>query len=351
MRCGRLSHKPQDEEEFALQSPGDTEAVTVGSDSAPRSVVPLVIVPLLLVSAFVAVTVLFGWLALDGDRPEELVTELQRADRGSFRAAVALVQMLRDPANKELRRNQMLAGQLAEILEIELEAGSRDPERIQLRSFLCRALGEFEDVQSLRVLILAVETERDPQEIEVRRSALEAIAQLVARRPARDAPLDPRVSQAARDATQPPPTEEVDARPRDALRATAAFTLGVIGDDAARTRLVQLLEDSSPDVRFNAATGLARHGRAEAEVVLLEMLDPDAPAIVDAETTARGKAWRRQIVLRNGLRSVELLRAANRQLDTSRLTERVRRLTAYADDPIVQHEARMTLQALEALPP
>ncbi|MCH5375310.1 MAG: hypothetical protein JJ992_15165, partial [Planctomycetes bacterium] len=106
-----------------------------------------------------------------------------------------------------------------------------------------------------------------------------------------------------------------------------------------------------PDVRFNAATGLARRGRAEAEDVLLEMLDPDAVAVVQAETTTRGRTWRRQIVLRNALRSVESLLKANRRLDAARLTRAVRRLTRYPDDPLVQQHAGLTLQALNALPP
>jgi hypothetical protein len=112
-----------------------------------------------------------------------------------------------------------------------------------------------------------------------------------------------------------------------------------------------LLEDAHADVRFNAATGLARHGRAEAETVLLEMLDPDSPATAAGESTARGAQWRRQIVLGNALRSVESLVAANPQMDAIRLRERVRRLSDGAEDPLVRHQARRTLQALAALPP
>ena len=39
-----------------------------------------------------------------------------------------------------------------------------------------------------------------------------------------------------------------------------AFALGVVGDDLARERLRGMLGSAHPDVRFNAATGLARWG-------------------------------------------------------------------------------------------
>ncbi|MCL4201118.1 MAG: HEAT repeat domain-containing protein [Pirellulaceae bacterium] len=315
---------------------------------SPPSIVPLVLVPLLMVAAFVVVVALFGWLGLAGARPEELVARLQRADRNSFRAAVALVQMLREPENAHLRRDEQLARQLSGLLQHEVATGNLEPERIQLRSFLCRALGEFEGDEVLYALLDAGATERDPREIDVRRSAFEAIAQIASRRSAEARPLVPGLLETLLAATQAPSAEPPTSPSRDSLRATAAFTLGVLGDDRAQTALLNLLDDPCADVRFNAATGLARWGRFESERVLLEMLDPESESAVAGEGTERGRAWRRQIVLRSALRSVELLWTTTPPNDSDRLYQAVLRLTRYSDDPAVQRQARRIMQAVEA---
>lgn len=346
-----MSEKPDEGgRSEAVSSPGENLTPAFG-ESPRRSFLPLVLVPLLIVSAFVVVIVLFGWLAATGTRPEDLVTRLQQGDRAGFQAAVELVQLLRDPANEDLRQDQQLARRLSTILQSELDAGSLDPERIQLRSFLCRALGELEGDETMPVLIQAANTERDLLEIEVRRSALESIAQIVQQRRERNLPLDQRLLPTVLEATRLPSDETPNSVPRGPLRATAAFTLGVIGSDPAQSRLVSLLEDPDADVRFNAATGLARHGRVEAEGVLLEMLDPEASSIVAAESTMRGKDWRREIVLRNALRSVESLLLNNRQMDARQLKEAIRRLAQESEDAVVRRRARGILQALDALPP
>jgi HEAT repeat protein len=316
-------------------------------------VTSLVVMPLLMVTAFVVVVVLFGWLGLAGEGVEQLVARLQRADRQAFRDAVTLVQMLRDPANDPLRRDEWLARELARLLREELSAGHLDAPRIQLRSFLCRALGELDREEVLDPLLVAAGTERDVREIEVRRSALEAIAQLLARRPDWISRTDERLLGTLLEATDGTGTESPGSGARDAQRATATFALGVVDDPRAHARLVTLLDDPCVDVRFNAATGLARWGRLESVPVLLEMLDPDAESVVAGEAVPRQRAWRRQIVLRSALRSVELLSGALLSgalspPDRQRLHYAVRRLTRHPDDLTIQHVARRTLQALEA---
>jgi HEAT repeat protein len=328
----------------------DDQSLDKREHSARGPFFPLVLLPLLMVLAFVLVIVLFGWLGLAGDSPEELITRLQRADRGSFRDAVTLVQLLREPGSESLRRDERLGRQLSRLLHQELAAGQMEPERIRLRSFLCRALGELERAEVLEGLLAAADTERDLREIDVRRSALEAIAQFVARHPAKVQPSDDRLLDTLLAATRRSAADDPASAERDALRATAAFALGVLDDPRAHAGLVALLDDPRADVRFNAATGLARWGRAESVPVLLEMLDPESESVVRSETTPRQRAWRRQIVLRSALRSVELLCSGEYPPDGPSLVAAVQRLSDYPDDLNVQHQALRTMQALKAPP-
>ncbi len=343
-----MTDDPRPDKSASQLPASESDVADESLPNSPPSIIPLVLVPLLMVAAFVVVIALFGWLGLAGDRPEELVAQLQRADRDSFRAAVALVQMLREPENAPLRRDEQLARQLSGLLQHEVATGNLEPERIQLRSFLCRALGEFEGAEVLAPLLTAGATERDAREIDVRRSAFEAIAQIASRQTAESRPPVPGLLETLLAATEVPPAEVPPAPSRDSLRATAAFTLGVLGDDRAQTALLYLLDDPCADVRFNAATGLARWGRFESEAVLLEMLDPESEAAVAGEGTERGRAWRRQIVLRSGLRSVELLWNTSPPSDSDRLYQAVLRLTRYPDDLAVQRQARRIMQAVEA---
>jgi HEAT repeat protein len=260
-----------------------------------------------------------------------------------------LVQLLRAPENEPLRNDERFARQLSRLLQEELESGSLDPDRIQLRSFLCRMLGELRGAEVLATLLQAAGTERDAREIEVRRSALEALAQIIARSPDVDPSTAPGLIDTLVDATRWNDAAGPPSAARHAQRATAAFALGVCSDERAQACLLNLLEDPSADVRFNAATGLARWGRFEAEPVLLEMLDPGFAST--GETTSRAIAWRRQVVMRNALRSVEALWTADPAGGTARLREAVHRLTNYPEDPIVQQQALQTMQVVTAALP
>lgn len=338
--------RPENDVEDVEDVLDSASADAAGDGRAPW--VPLVLMPLLMVTAFVLVIVLFGWLGVAGDDPEELVARLQRADRAGFRDAVTLVQMLREPASQHLRQDPRLARALIRLLQDELAAGRMEDDRIQLRSFLCRALGEFERDEVLSPLLDAANTERGVREIDVRRSALEAIAQLVAARPSLLEDADDRMLQILLAATQRPPQDEAAQTDRDAQRATAAFALGVLDHPEAHDRLVVLLDDLSVDVRYNAAAGLARWGREEAAPVLLEMLNGPDASPQDVSATARQRVWRRQIVTRSALRSLELLWAADAPVDWQPLRAAVQRLASDQDDLNIRHQARRTLQALEA---
>ena len=91
------------------------------------------------------------------------------------------------------------------------------------------------------------------------------------------------------------------------LRSAAAYTLGVLGGDAALERLEELLEDAAEDVRFNAAVGLARQGSDASWDTLSEMLalpDPPAPKRDEAAQATR---YRRVLIVVNALKAIGLL--------------------------------------------
>jgi hypothetical protein len=184
------------------------------------------------------------------------------------------------------------------------------------------------------VLIEAAKTQRDEREAGVRRAAIEAMAVLtsnvgVDRLPSREA-MAAALLEASRDR-------------HATLRLAAAFTLGVVGGREAQTRLQEMLVDGYPDVRYNAATGLARHGNVKAVGVLVEMLDPDQGAAIEVEKQEAAREHKRTLVLVNALRAAGQLAAANPAADLSRLAEAVERLSRADVD------AEIRVQAAEVL--
>jgi HEAT repeat protein len=119
---------------------------------------------------------------------------------------------------------------------------------------------------------------------------------------------------------------------RNELRSAAAFTLGVIGGDAALNRLRYLLGDSFPNVRYNAATALCRHGDVSALPVLLEMLDPESAACRAADSA------KRVLVLTNGIRAASELAEKNATAGLEPLLGALRKI---ADGELAQFPSRV----------
>ena len=330
-----------------LTPPGEdsesTEQAGVGSG------IRFVLIPLSLVAALVALGLLLGWLVSPSVDPKELIQDLGQDERGNWRKALALANLLRDPDCAEIRRDPDVAKQLALLLGAEIDAAQMDEDRIKLRIFLCRALGEFETARALPELIRAGLAERDPAEIDVRRSAVEAIAVVVSQIGPEQVRDEEAILAMVLDAGDQFGDRHEDADGRARLRGSAAFLLGVLGGSRALERLVQLLEDPVPDVRYNAATGLARHGRAEAFDVLQEMLDPDRVDAVYGEPSAEGREWKRALVMTNAIRAVTQLAERTPSSDFGPLIVRLEHLADAGVSRPVQIEARETLHALKAL--
>jgi HEAT repeat protein len=330
-------------------------------------ILQLFLIPLLIVAIVVMVWLLFSWMAnLGQDNPKSLVEALARGDDSSWQRAYQLADLLRspDPKYDALRRDSALAKQLAVMLAQDLKVpaeGDSARVRIMRRMFICRALGSFEVTDGLPVLIEAAKTERDPIEAEVRLAAIEGITTLADRNGPESFQENPQLIQqllaASRepDGTGPAPSTTRDGqpttfRPQAEIRAVAAYALGVIGGDEALARLkIMLRADAYPNARYNAATGLARHGDPACLIGLKEMLDPDNERAASDENNDRDKDRKRATVLMNGIRATLIYADASPDAD---LTELKAALQQLADDPLTSIQtdrSRIQSSAQEAL--
>ena len=320
------------------------DAANLRDDGSPEAFstlglcVKLILLPGSLVLVLVMIVVIFGWLTLSPGDVDSLVDALGKRGNTRWRAAVELAAVLRDPGNVRLKSDPVLAGRLTDVLKREIEAGRMHNDQITLRVYLCRALGEFHIPDALPVLVEAAEAQRDEREADVRRSAIEAIAVLASN-------VGP-----ARLRSQPGLMSvllETAEDTRAPLRSAAAFTLGVVGGTEAQARLEILLTDGHPDVRYNAATGLARHGNVKGVEVLLEMLDPTERAGIDVEKQEPARDSKRAMILINALRATSQLASANPTADMGRLTRAIERLSQADVDKEIRLKAVQVLSELE----
>ncbi len=302
-------------------------------------ILQLFIVPGVIVVAIVLVWLLFTWVARAGDDPKQYISGLRRPGPGRWQVAANLANTLRDERYESFKRDREAARQLAEILSEELEAGNMEEKPVTLRVFLARALGEFYVDEGLPVLIRAATTQRDPAELDVRRAAVEAIALLG--------------ENVQRETGKPLDSPELDAALRELardddpqMRVRVAYALGVLGGEERLDLLEMLLRDANADVRYNAATGLARHGRTEAIETLVEMLDPNQQEATALEGEVGRRPTKRALIHLNALRAIQKLAAANPQSDLAPLRPALEKLAAADVPKVVQVEAAATLAAL-----
>jgi len=269
--------------------------------------VQLFLIPGLIVAIIVVVWLLFHWLAQMGNDPREYVKKLRGNNEVRWQAAVNLAGALHGAAGDEIKHDTTVADDLGQILNEEISAGSMEERPINLRVYLCRALGEFQVEAALPALLTAASTQRADVEIDVRRAAVHGLASLAANLKA----VQPDWKNAELAATLIAASKSDN----DNLRAESAFALGVIADQPeAAARLAQMLDDPHPDARFNAATGLARRGDAAALPVLLEMLGSDQ-TLATQEESAENRQEKQAIVNVNGLRAIAQLADANSTVD------------------------------------
>jgi len=285
-----------------------------GRSGSPEDVLPpveppsagfilqLFFIPLVIVALVVMVWLMFSWIAQAGSDPRDLVDNLKRLNDSSWQSALSLAEQLKNPEYDHLKDDHGLAKDLAEVLQSELQTGSIEEPRLRLRIFLCRSLGEFRVADGLDALVQAATQELKPEEINVRAAAVEALAISAANPQFTKLREDPRVLEAIMAASQVRRDGDDPNHLAAELRSRAAYALGVYGGATALDRLATMLDDAYPNVRYNAATGLARQGDFRATPALLEMLDPaGSGGMVDEQSEGEKQRKRSQILL-NGVR-------------------------------------------------
>ncbi len=263
-------------------SPSDHGLPPVEPPSA-RFILQLFVVPAVIVILIVLVWMLFNWLAQMGSDPTKYVAALRSNSKARWQAAASLADILNDKRNVELKRNPRLAQDLASLLSDELKEPNEGEEQEMLEVYLCRALGEFSVPEAVPPLVEAASRTR-PEDIAVRRAALEGLAVLASHLNIAETPYQAQVDQALASAAA-----DTDAQ----IRSVAAFALGVLGDKASVELLRQMLSDVYPDVRYNAATGLARCHDAAGLDVILEMLDPEEQKSAKLESEGESREIKR----------------------------------------------------------
>jgi hypothetical protein len=264
--------------------------------------VQLFLIPGLIVAIIVVVWLLFHWLAQMGNDPREYVKKLRGNNEVRWQAAVNLAGALHGAAGDEIKRDTAVANDLGDILKEEIATGSMDERPINLRIYLCRALGEFKVEAALPALLIAATTQRGDAELDVRRAAIYGLASLAANlkkeQPGwKNADLLTTLIAASKSEN-------------DNLRAESAFALGLIADEPeVAARLEQMLDDPHPDARF-----------------IVEMLGSDQTQAAQEERP-ENKQQKQAIVNINGLRAIAQLADANSEVDLHGVEAPVQQLT------------------------
>jgi HEAT repeat protein len=280
--------------------------------------VQLFVIPGVIVAIIVVVWLLFHWLAHMGNDPRVYISKLRGNAETRWQAASNLAGSMQGEAGKEIKGDAKVAADLAAILEEEITAGSMDEKPLNMRMYLCFALGEFHVPTPLPTLIKAASTQRDDREINVRRAAVYGLAVLISN--LKDTSL------AAKYPELVPTLLAASKSDNDNLRTEAAFALCQVDDPAATERLKGMLDDPHADARFNAAGFFARHGDDVALPVIMEMLDPDQKLAIKDEKEEAHNA-KRILVNINGLRNLEELSKSKPELDLTDAKKAVEQLT------------------------
>ncbi len=215
--------------------------------AAPAIAVQFFLIPLLVVGATVLVYIGFRSLLSEDRSAEEYLTDIRSG--GSNRrwpAAYELSRLMADPEFVK-REEAKLAPELTKAFA---DSKNDDP---RVRQYLALTLGRLTPPLPADARTLLVEALND-QDSQTRISAIWALGSTG----------DPSVA----------PDIERQYQSDDAgVRKMAVYALGSMPAGTGDGTLVRALEDSQADVQWNAAIGLARHGRHEGVHVLRRMLD------------------------------------------------------------------------------
>jgi HEAT repeat protein len=279
--------------------------------AAPAIAVQFFLIPLLVVGATVLVYIGFRSLLSEDRSAEEYLTDIRTG--GSNRRWPAAYELSRLMADPEFVRREE-AKLAPELTKAFADSKNDDP---RVRQYLALTLGRLTPPLPADARQLLVEALGD-KDGQTRISAIWALG-------------------STGDRSVVAEVERQYGSEDAGVRKMAVYALGSMPADAGNDTLVKALEDPEPDVQWNAAIGLARHGRHEGVPVLRRMLDR---AYVERNVTRQAQP-RDDVdpvgeVMISGLRAIAALREAT-------LSEQVRALST--DD----QNLKVRQAALEAL--
>jgi HEAT repeat protein len=214
--------------------------------AAPALAVQFFLIPLTVVALTVTVYVGFRSLLADDRSPQEYLSEIRNG--GSDRRWPAAYELSRLMSNPKVRSDKALATALVKAFQ----ESKADPD---VRRYLALAIGRLDPPlppDALTGLTLAL----DDPDSQTRISVIWALGS------SGDEAVVPRLI---------PLYQSQDADP--GIRKMVVYALGALPGDTQVDTLRTALQDETPDVRWNAAVALARHGRSEGASVLHQMLD------------------------------------------------------------------------------
>lgn len=323
--------------EFTVPDRATQEKMASEPHSPPAPTWRLVVLPAVIVLVVVVASLLLLRALHEQHDPRELARGMRQRGRRGWQNAYVLSRLLLDPDHEHVRDDVQLCRILKTILVQQNQRARKaadagqptDEELIRFRVLLCRMLGEFRLLDGLPALLECASPtssgkSKADQEAPVRRAAMEAIAVLAANVGPEKIRADTETVEVLVAASRSG-NASASVKHDAGVGAAAAFALGVLGGPRATEQLVKLLEDMRPDIRYNAATGLARQRRPEATSVLVEMLDPDRQAAY-REQSETARARKRLIVLSNGISAATRLLPAVGPDDRQQLAAALERL-------------------------
>jgi HEAT repeat protein len=214
--------------------------------AAPALAVQFFLIPLTVVAVTVGIYVGFRSLLADDRSPKDYLAEIRNG--GSDRRWPAAYELSRLMANPKVRADKTLGPALVKAFQ----ESKNDPD---VRRYLALAIGRMDPPLPPDAVADLTHALDDPDG-QTRISVIWALGS------------------SGDEAVVSRLVPLYHAQDTDAgIRKMVVYALGALPGDTQIDTLRTALQDSTPDVRWNAAVALARHGRNEGATVLHEMID------------------------------------------------------------------------------
>ena len=264
------------------QSDHRAEGDEIKTPAIPALAVQFFLIPLIVVATVVAVYFGFRVLLDDERTPSEYLNDIRAGGRERrWPAAYELSRLMNDPDI------QLEYPELGDSLLRAFEGSDGDDPRV--RRYLALAVGRLQSPppETIERLVNAL----DDADSETRISVIWALGSLG-------------------DVSVVPELQRVYGSDDAGVRKMAVYALGAIDGDSQMVTLRTALNDVAPDVQWNAAIALARHGSDYGLSVLRRMLDREyVKKIVDPETGSGTNIDPVAEVMISGLQAVSMLEA------------------------------------------